>query len=315
MIPIPKTLKNRNLLRISDFTPSELKLVIEHSQYLKSCQYERTEHRLLIDRTIALLFEKPSTRTRVSFAAGIAHLGGSALNFSTPDLQLGNGESLRDTALVLSRYVDGIVFRTFSHAKLEQFAESSEVPVINGLTDTHHPCQALADALTIQEHCGSFKDTKIAFLGDGENNVCHSLIEICSALGGSLVVASPSEYMPAEKIRQESSLTAATTGAKIEYTDDAREAATGADVLYTDVWISMGRETEIEERRSAFVPFGIDESIFSLANDHAVLMHCLPARIGEEITEPLLYGPQSAVWDQAENRMHAQKALLSLIIQ
>ena len=315
MVPIPTTLKGRSLLRISDFTPPELALVIEHAERLKARQRERIEHRLLVDRTIALLFEKPSTRTRVSFSAGMTHLGGTALNFPTSDLQLESGESVRDTALVLSRYVDGIVFRTFAHATLEELAAHADVPVVNGLTDAHHPCQALADALTIRERFGSLEGARIAFLGDGNNNVCHSLIEICAALGGSLVVGSPPGYEPAEAIRTGAAATAEATGAAITYVSDARQAATGADVIYTDVWASMGREAEANERRAAFALFGVDDSIVALASERAVVMHCLPARIGEEITEPLLYGERSAVWDQAENRMHTQKALLSLIIR
>jgi ornithine carbamoyltransferase len=315
MVPIPATLKGRSLLRIADFTPSELSLVLEHAERLKARQRERIEHRLLVDRAIALLFEKPSTRTRVSFTAGMAHLGGTALGFPTSDLHLGDGEPLRDTSLVISRYVDGIVFRAYAHSSLEELALYAEVPVINGLTDTHHPCQALADALTIKERFGSIAGTRVAFIGDGNNNVCHSLIEICAALGGSLVVASPPGYGPAEEITAAAAETAAVTGATIEYGTEARTAASGADVVYTDVWTSMGREAEIEERRVAFALFGVDESIFALASDRAVLMHCLPARVGEEVTEPLLYGERSAVWDQAENRMHAQKALLSLIIR
>lgn len=315
MVPIPTTLKGRSLLRISDFTPPELTLVIEHAERLKARQRERIEHRLLVDRTIALIFEKPSTRTRVSFAAGMTHLGGTALSFPSSDLHLGDDEPVRDTALVLSRYVDGIVFRSYAHSTLQQLAEHADVPVVNGLTDMHHPCQALADVLTIRERFGSIEGARVAFIGDGNNNVCHSLIEICAALGGSLVVGTPPAYAPAEPIVQEAAATAAATGATIEYVSDPRQAAAAADVIYTDVWASMGREAEAQDRRAAFALFGVDDSIFALAGPDAVLMHCLPARVGEEVTEPLLYGERSAVWDQAENRMHTQKALLSLIIR
>ena len=315
MVPIPATLKGRDFLRVSDFTPADVALVIEQAERLKARQREHIEHRLLPDRTLALIFEKPSTRTRVSFAAGITHLGGSALNFSTSELHAGAGESVRDTALVLSRYVDGVVFRTYAHATLEELAAHATVPVINGLTDLHHPCQALADVLTIKERFGSLTDVRVSFLGDGNNNVCHSLIEICAALGMSLVVGSPPEYGPAESIRESAAATAETTGATLDYVSGARDAASGADVLYTDVWTSMGKEAEAQQRRTAFALFGIDNALMSLASDRAAVMHCLPARAGEEITEALLYGERSAIWDQAENRLHAQKALLSLTIR
>ena len=314
MVPIPATLKGRDLLAVSDFTPDELALVIEQAVRLKARQRERIEHRVLVDRTIALVFEKPSTRTRVSFAAGMAQLGGTALNFPASDFHLSGGESVRDTALVMSRYVDGIVFRTFAHSTLLELSHYAEVPVINGLTDLHHPCQALADAMTIGERFGSVADARVAFLGDGSNNVCHSLIEICAGLGGSLVVASPPDYAPAAEIRERAASTAAGTGATLEYVTNPREAAGGADVLYTDVWTSMGKEEESAARRAAFSLYGIDDSIVGLASERAVVMHCLPACPGEEITEAHLYGERSAVWDQAENRLHAQKALLTLTI-
>ncbi|MGI9658777.1 MAG: ornithine carbamoyltransferase, partial [Gaiellaceae bacterium] len=243
------------------------------------------------------------------------HLGGTALSFSTSELHLGDGEPVRDTALVLSRYVDGIVCRTFAHATLEELATHADVPVINGLTDIHHPCQALADVLTIKERFGELSDVRVAFLGDGNNNVCHSLIEICAAFGGSLIVGSPPGYEPAEAIRDGAAATAETTGAALEYVHDPRQAAAGADVLYTDVWTSMGKETEAQERRAAFALFGVDDSLLAAASERAAIMHCLPARAGEEITDALLYSERSAVWDQAENRLHAQKALLSLTLR
>ena len=307
--------RGRDLLRVSDLAADDLALILEHAGRLKVRQRERIEHRLLADRTLGLIFEKPSTRTRVSFAAGMTHLGGSALNFSSSELHLGSGESIRDTALVLSRYLDGLVVRTFAHATLEELAAHAEIPVINGLTDMHHPCQALADVLTITERFGRLADVRVAFLGDGNNNVCHSLIEICAALGGSLIVGSPPGYLPDETIRDAAAIVAATTGATLDYVDEVRVAAAGADVLYTDVWTSMGKEAEADQRRAAFALFGIDDAIVGLASERAVVMHCLPAKAGEEITEAILYGERSAVWDQAENRLHAQKALLSLIIQ
>lgn len=315
MVPIPTTHKGRDLLRISDFQADDIGLVLEHAERLKTRQRERIDHRLLENRTLALVFEKPSTRTRVSFGVGMGQLGGAALDLPKSGLQLGEAESVRDTAMVLSRYVDGIVFRTHAHDVLEEVALHATVPVINGLTDTHHPCQALADLLTIKERFGSLDDVHVTFLGDGDNNVCHSLIEACAAMGMSLVVGSPNGYEPASDIRERAAATAASTGASIGYVDDPREAAKDADVLYTDVWTSMGKEEESERRRADFALFGIDEAIVQQASERAIVMHCLPAHTGEEITEAVLYGDRSAVWDQAENRLHAQKALLTLVIR
>ncbi len=315
MVPIPTTLKGRDLLRIADFQGDDIGLIIEHADRLKARQRERIEHRVLEDRTLALVFEKPSTRTRVSFGVGMGQLGGTALNLPTSGLHLGGSESVRDTAMVLSRYVDGIVFRTHDHATLEELAAHAEIPVVNGLTDLHHPCQALADLMTIKERFGSLDSVHVSFLGDGNNNVCHSLIEACAALGMSLVVGSPSGYEPAASVRDSAAATASLTGATIGYVDNPRDAATGADVLYTDVWTSMGKESEAVQRRADFALFGLDDAIIQQASDRAIVMHCLPAHPGEEITESVLYGDRSAVWDQAENRLHAQKALLTLIIR
>ena len=315
LVPIPTTHKGRDFLRVADFEGDDFKTILEHAQRLKTRQRERIPHRLLEDRTLALVFEKPSTRTRVSFEVGMAQLGGTALDLQQSGLQLGTSESLRDTAMVLSRYVDGIVFRTHDQASLDELALHAEVPVINGLTNVHHPCQALADLMTIKERFDSLDNVHVTFLGDGNNNVCHSLIEACAAMGMSLVVGSPAGYEPAEDIRQSAAATAALTGATIGYVGNPREAAKGADVLYTDVWTSMGKEDETAKRRADFALFGLDKAIVDEASERAIVMHCLPAHIGEEVTEDVLYGERSAVWDQAENRLHAQKALLTLIIR
>ena len=256
-----------------------------------------------------MIFQKPSTRTRVSFEVGMTQLGGHALYLAAGDLQLGRGETLKDTATVLSRYVDGIMIRTFAQDDVEELARHASIPVINGLTDISHPCQALADVMTIRERLGRIEGVRVSYLGDG-NNVCASLMVACAKLGAPFVAATPEGY----EVWPEAVELAREAGGEVELTNDPREAARGADVLYTDVWTSMGQEEERERRLRDLAGFGIDETLVDLASDEAIVLHCLPAHYGEEITEGVLYGPQSAVWDEAENRLHAQKALLALVI-
>jgi len=256
-----------------------------------------------------MIFQKPSTRTRVSFEVGMTQLGGHALYLAAGDLQLGRGETLRDTAVVLSRYVDGIMIRTFAQDDVEELARHATIPVINGLTDSSHPCQALADVMTIRERLGRLEGVRVAYLGDG-NNVCASLMVACAKLGAAFVAATPEGYEPAHEAVE----IARKAGGQVDLTNDPREAAEGADVLYTDVWTSMGQDEERERRLRDLAGFGIDEALVKLANDDAIVLHCLPAHYDEEIAEDVLYGPQSAVWDEAENRLHAQKALLALVI-
>jgi ornithine carbamoyltransferase len=239
----------------------------------------------------------------------MTQLGGHALYLAAGDLQLGRGETLRDTATVLSRYVDGIMIRTFDQSDVEELAQHASIPVINGLTDISHPCQALADVMTIRERLGRIEGVRVAYLGDG-NNVCASLMVACAKLGAPFTAASPEGY----EVWPEAVELAREAGGEVELTHDPREAAVGADVLYTDVWTSMGQEEERERRLRDLAGFGIDEALVGLANDDAIVLHCLPAHYGEEITEDVLYGPRSAVWDEAENRLHAQKALLALVI-
>jgi ornithine carbamoyltransferase len=239
----------------------------------------------------------------------MTQLGGHALYLAAGDLQLGRGETLKDTATVLSRYVDGIMIRTFDQADVEELARHASIPVINGLTDISHPCQALADVMTIRERLGRIEGVRVAYLGDG-NNVCASLMVACAKLGAPFVAASPKGY----EVWPEAVELAREAGGEVELTNDPREAAEGADVLYTDVWTSMGQEEERERRLRDLAGFGIDAELVGLANDDAIVLHCLPAHYGEEITEDVLYGPRSAVWDEAENRLHAQKALLALVI-
>jgi ornithine carbamoyltransferase len=311
---IPVHLKGRDFLRVNDWSPDELMLLLDHADRLKARQRERVPHRLLEGRSLGMIFQKPSTRTRVSFELGIAQLGGTGLYLAAGDLQLGRGETIKDTAVVLSRYLDAIMIRTFEQADVDQLAEHAEVPVINGLTDEFHPCQALADVMTIRERLGGFEGVRVAYLGDG-NNVCHSLMVACAKLGMDFVAATPAGYAPLDEVVGWAREAAETEGTAIDLTDDAREAATGADVLYTDVWTSMGQDDEREQRLGDLEGFGIDDDLVELASERAIVLHCLPAHYGEEITEGVLYGERSAVWDQAENRLHAQKALMALVIR
>jgi ornithine carbamoyltransferase len=309
MAAVSESLKGRDFTRVADWTGDELLTALDRADDLKQRQRLREEHRVLPGRTLAMIFQKPSTRTRVSFEVGMAQLGGHALYLAASDLQLGRGETLRDTATVLSRYVDGVMIRTFAQDDVEELARHASVPVINGLTDSAHPCQALADVMTIRERLGRLEGVRVAYLGDG-NNVCASLMVACAKLGAGFVAGTPPGYEPdarAVEIAREA-------GGEVELTHDPRAAARGADVLYTDVWTSMGQEDERERRLRDLAGFGIDADLVQLGTDDAIVLHCLPAHYGEEITEDVLYGPRSAVWDQAENRLHAQKALLSLVI-
>ena len=304
-----ESLKGRSFTRVADWSRDDLLSVLDVADDLKQRQARREEHHLLPGRTLAMIFQKPSTRTRVSFEVGMTQLGGHALYLAAGDLQLGRGETLKDTATVLSRYVDGIMIRTFDQDDVEELARHASIPVINGLTDISHPCQALADVMTIRERLGRIEGVRVAYLGDG-NNVCASLMVACAKLGAPFVAASPEGY----EVWPEAVELAREAGGEVELTNDPLEAATGADVLYTDVWTSMGQEDERERRLRDLAGFGIDEALVGLANEDAIVLHCLPAHYGEEITEDVLYGPRSAVWDEAENRLHAQKALLALVI-
>src|SRR5580765_7725850 len=309
MVAVLEDLKGRHFTRVADWSGAELVRGLDLADGLKALQQRREEHHLLPGRTLGMIFQKPSTRTRVSFEVGIFQLGGTGLYLSAGDLQLGRGETLKDTATVLSRYLDAIMIRTFAQDDVEELARHASIPVINGLTDSSHPCQALADVMTIRERLGRLEGVNVAYLGDG-NNVCASLMVACAKLGAPFVAASPEGY----EVWPEAVELAREAGGEVELTHDPREAATGADVLYTDVWTSMGQEEERERRLRDLAGFGIDEALVGLANDDAIVLHCLPAHYGEEITEDVLYGPRSAVWDEAENRLHAQKALLALVI-
>jgi ornithine carbamoyltransferase len=311
---IPAHLKGRDFLRVNDWAPEELVLILDHADRLKARQRERVPHRLLEGRTLGMIFQKPSTRTRVSFEVGISQLGGTGLYLAAGDLQLGRGETIKDTAMVLSRYLDGIMIRTFEQADVDELAEHADIPVINGLTDEFHPCQAIADVMTIREKLGGFDGVRVAYLGDG-NNVCHSLMVACAKLGMDFVAGTPSGYEPSAEVVGWALEAAEVNGTSVELTAEAREAASGADVLYTDVWTSMGQDDEREQRLADLEGYGIDAEMVARASERAIVLHCLPAHYGEEIAEDVLYGERSAVWDQAENRLHAQKALMALVIK
>ena len=278
----------------------ELGKLLDRALELKAGRRDGVGADALAGRSIALVFEKPSTRTRISFEVGVAELGGTPVVLRGDELQISRGESVGDTARVLSRYVDAIVIRSGSHEAVAELADASDVPVVNGLTSLHHPCQALADLLTLRERFGDLQGLRLAYVGDG-NNVARSLAIAGERAGMEVVVAAPSGYQLED-------------GHGAQLTDDPRAAASGAAALYTDVWVSMGDEAEADRRRADLAPFRIDADLLAAANDEAVVLHCLPAHPGEEITAEVLYGDRSAVWDQAENRLHAQKALLETLL-
>jgi ornithine carbamoyltransferase len=311
---ISAQLKGRDFLRVNDWDADELVQVLDLADRLKARQREHVEHRHIEGRSLGMIFQKPSTRTRVSFEVGMFQLGGTALYLAAGDLQLGRGETIEDTGNVLARYLDGIMIRTFAQADVDALAAAADIPVINGLTDDFHPCQALADVMTIRERLETFEGVRVAYLGDG-NNVCHSLMVACAKLGMDFVAATPEGYEPSDEVVGWAKAAANVSGSSVELTHDARAGAEGADVLYTDVWTSMGQDEERERRLADLAGFGIDDGLLALASERAIVLHCLPAHYGEEITKEVLYGPRSAVWDQAENRLHAQKALMALVIR
>src|SRR5256884_7521972 len=310
VVAVADSLRGRSFTRVGDWSSNELLEVLDLADELKRRQQAREEHHLLPGRTLGMIFQKPSTRTRVSFEVGIYQLGGTGLYLSAADLQLGRGETIKDTAVVLSRYLDAIMIRTFAQSDVEELAENASIPVINGLTDSTHPCQTLADVMTIRERFGRFEGLKVVYLGDG-NNVCASLMVACAKLGMDFVAATPDGYQPDDEALR----VARDAGGSVEVVDDPRAAVAGADVLYTDVWTSMGQEAEREQRLRDLAGYGIDADLVARAAEGAIVLHCLPAHYGEEISEDVLYGPQSAVWDEAENRLHAQKALMALVIR
>jgi len=300
---------NKDFLALSDWTLEDLESIFSLAKELKQKQKEGTPHRLLEGQTLGMIFEKSSTRTRVSFEVGMFQLGGHGLFLHSGTTQMGRGEPIKDTARVMSGYCDGVMARTYSHQALEEFAAHSYVPVINGLSDLYHPCQLVADMFTVTEHKENYRDLKYCWIGDG-NNMANSWINAAALVGFELRIATPKGYEPDQDIVAQ----AEKSGAKILLTNDPREAAEGADVLNTDVWASMGQETEQQERAKAFTGFQINAGLLKLADPEAVVMHCLPAHRDEEITDDVVEGTQSIIFDEAENRLHAQKAILATLM-
>jgi ornithine carbamoyltransferase len=314
MAGVPVELKGRSFTRIAGWSREELATLLDLADELKAERARRRELRVLPGRTLALIFHKPSTRTRVSSEVAIAELGGMALYVPAADLQLSRGESTRDTALVLSRMVSAILIRTFEQEEVEEFAEHASIPVINGLTDETHPLQAVADAMTLRERFVDLSGLRIAYVGDG-NNVCHSLMRIAARFGVEFVAATPPGYEPNAECVTAAVDDARANGGSVALVADPHEAVRGAHALYTDVWVSMGQDADRERRLRDLEPYRIDDALLALADPDAVAMHCLPAHVGEEISADVLYGARCLAWEQAENRLHTQKALMALVIR
>lgn len=300
----------KDLISILDLSADDLRVVLDLASELKDQRAGGDLRDLLPGRTLGMIFEKSSTRTRISFEAGMFELGGQALFLNSQDLQLGRGEEIRDTARVLSRYLSAIMVRAYRHSTIEEMARFASVPVINALSDLEHPCQILADILTLRETFGEVENLKVAWIGDG-NNVCNSLILASALTGFEVHVATPPMYRPRDEILR----AAERAGSAVTLHSTPGDAARGADALYTDTWISMGSESEREERIRSFEGYTVTGEILDLAADDAVVMHCLPAHRGEEITDAVMEGPRSVIWDQAENRLHVQKALLVCLLR
>jgi ornithine carbamoyltransferase len=307
--PPPSPLSGRDCLTLAEFSPEEAKLILDEAAKIKTLQKSRIPYRPLRGRTLAMVFQKPSNRTRVSFEVGMYQLGGHALHLLPQEIQIGKRETPSDTGRVLARYIDAIMVRTFDHEEVEELAVAAEVPVINGLTDLHHPCQALADLLTVREEFGGLEGVGISYIGDG-NNVAHSLAIGCALTGANLTIAHPEGHGPDPVVVK----LAGSLGTVPALTADPREAVSGARIVYTDVWASMGQEDEAGERKNRFAPYQVNEELMDLAGSDAIFLHCLPAHRGEEVTAGVIDGPRSRVFDQAENRLHAQKALLYLLL-
>ncbi len=306
-------LKGRSLDSLFHFTKEEIEQILKTSELLKFQLLRGEKHPLLKGKTLAMIFEKPSTRTRVSFEVGMWQLGGYALYLSASDLQLGRGETVADTAQVLSRYVDGIMARVFAHQTILDLAKYSRVPVINGLSDFSHPCQGLADLFTIYEKKGRLSGLRLAYVGDG-NNVTHSLLYGCSKVGMNITLACPKNHEPDAEVVSKAKEEGRKSGCEVRITKDPKEAVKGADIVYTDVWASMGKEKEHEKRVKVFKPYQVNGKLVKEAEEDYIFMHCLPAHRGQEVTDEVADSENSVIFDQAENRLHTQKALLALIM-
>ncbi len=296
----------RDLLALRSLSPDDVRRLIDRAK-------AKAPSRALAGKAVGIFLEKASTRTRVSFEVAIAQLGGHPVFLPAQEIQLGRGETVADTARVLSRYLDALVIRTFGQDRLEEWARHATIPVINGLTDSHHPCQILADLMTIDENKRRLAGLVVAYVGDG-NNVAHSLLEGCAMMGMTCRIAAPAGYQPDAEVVKWAEVQAAKTGGGIQIGEDPRAAARGADILYTDVWTSMGQEAEASKRLGVFRPYQINADLLRLAKPDAIVMHCLPAHRGEEITDDVMEGPRSVIFDQAENRLHIQKAILEMLV-
>ena len=305
-------LKGRDLLSIHELSVDEVHEIIECAAKLKAMQKAGVEHKILSGKTLGMIFEKSSTRTRVSFEVGIYQLGGTGLFLSSKDLQLGRGEPIKDTARVLSRYLDGIMIRTFGHERIVELAKYADIPVINGLSDLLHPCQVLTDLLTIREHKGkNFRNLKMAYVGDG-NNMTNSYLYGAAKVGMNLSVATPKNYKPNAEVFENAIVDAEETGAEIKWTENPAEAVKDADIIATDTWASMGQEAEHEERKKIFAPYQVNNELLKNASKNAIVLHCLPAYRGEEITDEVFENNAHIIFDEAENRLHTQKAIMAL---
>jgi ornithine carbamoyltransferase len=306
-------MKGKSLIEINHLSLEEIYQIFDLSRTLKEKQNTGEPHKLLEGKTLGMIFSKPSTRTRISFEAGIYQLGGMGMYFNQNDLQLKKSESVSDTAKVLSRYLNGIMIRTFDHQDVIDLARFGSIPVINGLTDLHHPCQVLTDLFTILEKRRVLKGLKLVYIGDG-NNMAHSLLHGCSKVGMNITIASPSGYLPLKAIVDESKVNAKYMGSKIEITEDPVKAVSGADIIYTDVWASMGQEKEAAERRKKFIKYQVNSNLVKNAKPDYIFMHCLPAHRGDEATDEICDSPNSVIFDEAENRLHVQKAIMALVM-
>ena len=307
------SMKGKSLISINDLTLEEMYQIFDVSKTLKELHHTGQPHRWLEGKTLGMIFAKPSTRTRVSFEAGIYHLGGIGMYFGPNDLQLKRGETISDTAKVLSRYLDGIMIRTFDHQDVVDLATFGSIPVINGLTDLLHPCQVLTDLFSILEKRRELKGLKLTYIGDG-NNMAHSLLNGCSKVGMNISIASPSGYKPNKDIVNDAKANAKYMGSKVEIVDDPAAAVKNADIIYTDVWASMGQEAEAKDRQKKFAGFQVNSKLVKNAKDDYLFMHCLPAHRGEEVAAEVIDSEHSIVFDEAENRLHVQKAVMALVM-
>lgn len=303
----------KHLTSLQELSAEEIEAVLELSAKLKKERRQGIKHHLLKGKTLGMIFTKSSTRTRVSFEAGMYQLGGYPMFLSSDDIQLGRGETVEDTARVLSRYIDGVMIRTFKQSDVDELARYGTIPVINGLTDLLHPCQILADLFTVLERKGRLKGLKLAYLGDG-NNIANSLLQGCAKVGMDITAACPKGFRCDAGIVEEAQEAAKASGARVVLTEDPEEAARGADVVYTDTWVSMGQEAEKEQRLKIFGPYQVNAKLFSRSKEDAIFLHCLPAYRGCEVTAEIIDGPRSAVFDEAENRLHVQKAVMALLM-